>query len=72
MRRGLSSKNMTPDAHKNCNRGDNGNRCRLYHNKGDGTFVDVAEEAGVINERYAKAAVCGGSSPFSRRHAPRA
>ena len=27
------------------------NRCRLYHNRGDGTFVDVAEVAGVVNER---------------------
>jgi hypothetical protein len=38
---------------------DSSNRCRLYRNKGDGTFVNVAEQAGVGNDRYAKAAVCG-------------
>jgi hypothetical protein len=35
------------------------NRCRLYRNNGDGTFTDVAERAGVRNERYAKGAACG-------------
>ena len=30
------------------------NHCRLYHNRGDGTFVDVAERAGVRNDRWAK------------------
>ena len=35
------------------------NRCRLYRNKGDGTFVDVAAQAGVRNERYAKGAAWG-------------
>ncbi len=30
------------------------NRCRLYHNRGDGTFVNVAAAAGVTNERCAK------------------
>ena len=30
------------------------NRGRLYHNRGDGTFEDVAEKAGVTNERYGK------------------
>jgi hypothetical protein len=39
--------------------GDKRNRCRLYHNRGDGTFIDVAEQSGVLNERFAKAAVCG-------------
>jgi len=39
--------------------GDKRNRCRLYHNRRDGTFANVAEHAGVWNERYAKAAVCG-------------
>ncbi len=39
--------------------GDKRNRCRLYRNRGDGTFIDVAERSGVSNERYAKAAVCG-------------
>jgi hypothetical protein len=37
---------------------DTRNRCRLYRNKGNGTFVDIAEQAGVCNDRYAKAAVC--------------
>jgi hypothetical protein len=35
------------------------NRCRLYHNKGDGTFVDVAAEAGVVNERCGKGVAWG-------------
>jgi hypothetical protein len=35
------------------------NRCRLYHNRGDGTFVDVAASVGVLNERFAKGAVWG-------------
>ncbi|HKI20895.1 MAG TPA: CRTAC1 family protein [Isosphaeraceae bacterium] len=35
------------------------NQCRLYRNRGNGTFVNVAEQAGVCNDRYAKAAVCG-------------
>ena len=35
------------------------NRCRLYRNKGDGTFEDVAPAAGVTNERYAKGAAWG-------------
>jgi hypothetical protein len=30
------------------------NRCRLYHNQGDGTFRNVAAAAGVTNERCAK------------------
>ena len=30
------------------------NRCRLYHNQHDGTFVDVAAKAGVTNEQCAK------------------
>ncbi len=34
-------------------------RCRLYHNQHDGTFKDVAESAGVINERYAKGSAWG-------------
>ena len=38
---------------------DKMNRCRLYRNRGNGTFVNVAEQAGVCNNRYAKAAVCG-------------
>jgi hypothetical protein len=35
------------------------NRCRLYHNEGDGTFRDVAESAGVLNERCAKGVAWG-------------
>jgi hypothetical protein len=35
------------------------NRCRLYHNEGDGTFVDVAAKAGVANERLAKGSAWG-------------
>ncbi len=32
---------------------------RLYHNRGDGTFENVAEKAGVLNQRWAKGAVWG-------------
>ena len=32
---------------------------RLYRNNGDGTFTDVAEMAGVLNDRYAKGAAWG-------------
>ncbi len=35
------------------------NRCRLYWNRGDGTFENVAEAAGVLNDRYAKGAAWG-------------
>ena len=35
------------------------NRCRLYRNRGDGTFTDVAAAAGVQNERWAKGATWG-------------
>lgn len=35
------------------------NRCRLYRNRGDGTFVDVAASAGILNERCAQGAVWG-------------
>ena len=39
--------------------GDPRNRCRLYHNRGNGTFVDVAAAAGVTNERCAKGSAWG-------------
>ncbi len=35
------------------------NRCRLYRNKGDGTFEDVAAAAGVTNDQCAKGAAWG-------------
>ncbi len=35
------------------------NHCRLYHNRGDGTFVNVAERAGVRNDRWAKGCAWG-------------
>lgn len=41
-------------------RGDDHQRlCRLYRNRGDGTFTDVTAEAGVANSRYAKGASWG-------------
>ena len=38
---------------------DAANGCRLYHNQGDGTFRNVAGQAGVINERVAKGSAWG-------------
>ena len=35
------------------------NRCRLYHNRGDGTFEDVAASAGVSNSQCAKGSSWG-------------
>jgi hypothetical protein len=35
------------------------NRSRLYHNRGDGTFEDVAARAGVENQRWAKGSAWG-------------
>ncbi|MHB1560162.1 MAG: FG-GAP-like repeat-containing protein [Isosphaeraceae bacterium] len=35
------------------------NHCRLYHNRGDGTFQNVAATAGVLNERWAKGVAWG-------------
>ena len=35
------------------------NRCRLYRNRGDGTFENVAESANVCNDRFAKGAAWG-------------
>ena len=33
--------------------------CRLYHNRGDGTFEELAEKAGVTNNRFTKGANWG-------------
>lgn len=35
------------------------NYCRLYRNRGNGTFENVAEQAGVRNDRFAKGAAWG-------------
>jgi hypothetical protein len=47
----------TPDAR---------NRGRLYHNNGNGTFTDVAESAGVCNDRWAKGVTWGDYDDDSR------
>ncbi len=39
--------------------GNPNNRCRLYHNQGNGRFVNVAAKAGVVNERCAKGSAWG-------------
>ena len=39
--------------------GDARNRCRLYHNQGDGTFKNVADAAGVTDLRCAKGSAWG-------------
>src|SRR5262249_27697458 len=39
--------------------GDPRNRCRLYHNEGDGRFKDLAASAGVLNEGCAKGSAWG-------------
>lgn len=38
---------------------ESANRCRLYHNEGNGKFVDVAASAGVLNERWTKGTAWG-------------
>jgi hypothetical protein len=40
-------------------RPDRRNRGRLYHNRGDGTFDNVAEAAGVTNDRFGKGVAWG-------------
>jgi hypothetical protein len=40
-------------------RPDRRNRGRLYHNRGDGRFVDVAAAAGVTNDRFGKGVAWG-------------
>ncbi len=50
---------LHPDGNPSTGRRDPRNHCRLYHNEGDGTFRDVAESAGVLNERCAKGVAWG-------------
>jgi len=50
---------LPPGGQSSASRGDPSNRCRLYHNQGNGRFVDVAAKAGVINERCAKGSAWG-------------
>ncbi len=38
---------------------DNPSPCELYHNNHDGTFTNVAQQAGVTNDRYTKAVSWG-------------
>ncbi len=33
--------------------------CQLFHNSGRGTFVDVAADAGALNNRFTKGVTCG-------------
>jgi tetratricopeptide (TPR) repeat protein len=33
--------------------------CQLFHNRGDGTFLDLAPSAGVSNDRFTKAVIWG-------------
>jgi FG-GAP-like repeat/ASPIC and UnbV len=47
---GGEDKPKQPDPH---------NRGRLYRNRGDGTFTDVADSAGVRNDRFAKGVAWG-------------
>src|SRR5579883_3424391 len=46
---------INPSAHQV----DPRNHCRLYHNRGDGTFQDVAARAGVQNDHWAKGSAWG-------------
>jgi hypothetical protein len=49
-----------PDAGETASyRPDTRNHSRLYHNRGDGTFEDVAAQAGVQNDRWAKGSAWG-------------
>ena len=50
---------LSPGAKASDSKADRRNRCRLYRNLRDGRFADVAESAGVINERCAKGAAWG-------------
>ena len=49
-----------PDApDKSTYKPDPRNHSRLYHNEGNGKFLDVAARAGVLNDRWAKGAAWG-------------
>jgi hypothetical protein len=50
---------LPPGGSPSSRQGDPRNRCRLYHNEGDGTFRDIADRAGVLNERCAKGCAWG-------------
>ena len=50
---------LPPGGKPSAKPGDPNNRCRLYHNQGNGRFVDVAAKAGVTNERCAKGSAWG-------------
>jgi hypothetical protein len=50
---------LPPGGKPSASEHDPHNRCRLYRNRGDGTFVDVAAAAGVTNERCGKGAGWG-------------
>ncbi len=50
---------LSPGGSPGSGRQDPRNRCRLYHNRGDGTFVNVAAAVGVVDERCAKGSAWG-------------
>ncbi len=50
---------LPPGGRPSADPGDPTNRCRLYHNQGNGKFLDVAAKAGVTNERCAKGSAWG-------------
>ncbi|WZO95709.1 CRTAC1 family protein [Isosphaeraceae bacterium EP7] len=50
---------LNADGNPTAGRRDPRNRSRLYRNQGDGTFVDVAGSAGVLNDRCAKGVAWG-------------
>jgi hypothetical protein len=50
---------LPPGGNPASGRHDPRNRCRLYRNRGDGTFENVAAAAGVVNERCTKGSAWG-------------
>jgi hypothetical protein len=50
---------LPPGGKPSATPGDPRNRCRLYHNEGNGRFKDVAAVAGVLDERCAKGTAWG-------------